>query len=144
MGFHCFNFEILSNQITFQVFNHSKQTRVHKERMNSVGCSLSISSHVSHNAENDGAECECECVSEAGDIGDRALPSTFSFDNNSEENGALVSLSEDHTLQPCPSFSHPNSSLEPLPPQLTSTLASQDAKQVQVSILQHFVNKSYL
>ncbi|KAJ1380274.1 putative fluoride ion transporter CrcB [Sesbania bispinosa] len=95
------------------------------ERMNSVGSSirrrsLSISSHISHNTEND---AELESVSEAGDIGDRALPSKrfsesssfrLSFDNRSE-NGAVVSISEEHRLH------HPNSSVRPLPPELTST-----------------------
>lgn len=59
--------------------------------------SLSISSHMSHHTDNDGGECES--VSEAGDIGDRALPSRrfsesgsfrLSFDNKSENNGAIV------------------------------------------------------
>nr|KYP65558.1 UPF0695 membrane protein C977.11/PB8B6.06c family [Cajanus cajan] len=69
--------------------------------------SMSISSHTSHH---DG---ECERVSEAGDIGDRALPSRrfsesssthFSFDNISEENGAVVSTAQEEIM-------HPNSTL---------------------------------
>ncbi|CAJ1974855.1 unnamed protein product [Sphenostylis stenocarpa] len=92
------------------------------ERMNSGGFSirrrsLSISSHVSHHIDNDG---ECDSVSEAGDIGDRALPSKrfsesnsfrLSFDNRSEND--VVSIPEEHRL-------HPNSSVMPLPPAFTS------------------------
>ncbi|XP_061341979.1 uncharacterized protein LOC133288272 isoform X2 [Gastrolobium bilobum] len=106
------------------------------ERMNSAGScssmrrnSLSISSHQIDN------DAECESVSEAGDIGDRALPSRrfsessslrLSFDNTSE-NEAGVSILEEHRLQPYPSFSHPNSSVRPLP---TDTIvASEDSKQ---------------
>ncbi|KAK7348974.1 hypothetical protein VNO80_23776 [Phaseolus coccineus] len=84
------------------------------ERMSSTGSSIrrrstSISSHTSHHTDNDD---ECERVSEAGDIGDRALPSTrfsqsgsirFSFDNRSEENG-VVAIAEEEIL-------HPNSTL---------------------------------
>ncbi|KAK7311569.1 hypothetical protein RJT34_09803 [Clitoria ternatea] len=76
------------------------------ERLNSGGSSirrrsLSISSHVSHQTDND---AESESVSEAGDIGDRALPSRrfserFSFDNRSE-NGAVVSIPEEYRLHP--------------------------------------------
>ncbi|KAK7353156.1 hypothetical protein VNO80_18596 [Phaseolus coccineus] len=93
------------------------------ERMNSGGSSirrrsLSISSHVSHHTDNDG---ENESVSEAGDIGDRALQSKrfsesnsfrLSFDNRSEKD-TVVSIPEEHRL-------HPNSSVRPLPPAFTS------------------------
>ncbi|XP_020226405.1 uncharacterized protein LOC109808018 isoform X2 [Cajanus cajan] len=110
------------------------------ERINSAGSSirrrsLSISSHISHHTDNDG---ESESVSEAGDIGDRALPSrrfsessnfNLSFDNRSE-NEAVVSIPEDYRL-------HPNSSVMPLPPPLISTsplstdaiVGSEDIKQ---------------
>ncbi|XP_061342394.1 fluoride export protein 1-like isoform X2 [Gastrolobium bilobum] len=91
--------------------------------------SLSISSHQIDN------DAECESVSEAGDIGDRALPSRrfsessslrLSFDNTSE-NGAVVSIPEEHRLQLYPSFSNPNSSVRPLP---TDTIVgSEDSKQ---------------
>ncbi|XP_061354508.1 fluoride export protein 1-like [Gastrolobium bilobum] len=106
------------------------------KRMSSAGScssmrrrSLSISSHQIDN------DAECESVSEAGDIGDRALPSRrfsessslrLSFDNTSE-NGAVVSIPEEHRLQPYPSFSNPNSSVRPLP---TDTIVgSEDSKQ---------------
>ncbi|OIV97926.1 hypothetical protein TanjilG_12683 [Lupinus angustifolius] len=92
--------------------------------------SLSISSHESHhhNIDND-AECE-SVVSEAGDIGDRALRSRrfsesnsihLSFDNRSE-NGVVdvVYNQEEQRLQPHTTFSHPNSSVRPLPQELTS------------------------
>ncbi|KAL9324818.1 hypothetical protein ACSQ67_005463 [Phaseolus vulgaris] len=82
--------------------------------MSSTGSSIrrrstSISCHASHHTDNDD---ECERVSEAGDIGDRALPSTrfsqsgsihFSFDSMSEENG-VVPFAEEKIL-------HPNSTL---------------------------------
>ncbi|WVZ21658.1 hypothetical protein V8G54_008980 [Vigna mungo] len=94
------------------------------ERMNSGGSSirrrsLSISSHVSYHMENDG---ENESVSEAGDIGDRALGSRrfsesnsfrLSFNNRSEKE-AVVSIPDEHK-------SHSNSSVGPLPPVFTST-----------------------
>jgi len=91
--------------------------------------STSISSHTSHHTDNDD---ECEKVSEAGDIGDRALPSTrfsesgsirFSFDNRSEENG-VVATAEEEIL-------HPSSTL--------STAAIVDSEVIKhVSSLQHF------
>ncbi|KAG2399881.1 uncharacterized protein HKW66_Vig0102650 [Vigna angularis] len=80
--------------------------------------SLSISSHVSYHIENDG---ENESVSEAGDIGDRALGSRrfsesnsfrLSFNNRSEKE-AVVSIPDEHR-------SHPNSSVGPLAPVFTS------------------------
>jgi len=104
------------------------------ERMSSTGSSIrrrstSISCHASHHTDNDD---ECERVSEAGDIGDRALPSTrfsqsgsihFSFDNMSEENG-VVPFAEEKIL-------HPNSTL--------STGAIVDSEVIKpVSSLQHF------
>ncbi|BAU01185.1 hypothetical protein VIGAN_11036300 [Vigna angularis var. angularis] len=93
------------------------------ERMNSGGSSirrrsLSISSHVSYHIENDG---ENESVSEAGDIGDRALGSRrfsesnsfrLSFNNRSKKE-VVVSIADEHR-------SHPNSSVGPLPPVFTS------------------------
>lgn len=125
------------------------------ERTSSAGSSIrrrssSISSHGSHGIDNDADQCES--VSEAGDIGDRALPSRrlsesnsirFSFDNRSE-NEAVVTIPGEHRLQPYPSFSLPNSSVRPLPPELTSTsslstdaiVGSEDIKQVRS--LQHF------
>ncbi|KAK7310373.1 hypothetical protein RJT34_07847 [Clitoria ternatea] len=95
------------------------------ERMSSIGSSirrrtLSTSSHVSHQTDN---EAECESVSEAGDIGDRALPSRrfsessnsmhLSFDNMSENGAVAVSISEEHSV-------YPNSFVMPLTPPLTS------------------------
>ncbi|XP_022636384.1 uncharacterized protein LOC106759959 isoform X2 [Vigna radiata var. radiata] len=94
------------------------------ERMNSGSSSirrrsLSISSHVSYHIENDD---ENESVSEAGDIGDRALGSRrfsesnsfrLSFNNRSEKE-AVVSIPDQHK-------SHSNSSVGPLPPVFTST-----------------------
>ncbi|KAK7290727.1 hypothetical protein RIF29_05356 [Crotalaria pallida] len=75
--------------------------------------SLSISSHQNINIDNDNADCES--VSEAGDIGDRALPSKrFSESNNS------ISLSFDENGEEQRWHSHPSSSVRPLPPQLTS------------------------
>ncbi|XP_027914063.1 fluoride export protein 2-like isoform X1 [Vigna unguiculata] len=85
------------------------------ERLSCTGSSIrrrstSISSHISHHTDNDD---ECERVSEAGDIGDRALPSTrhsesgsthFSFDIRPEENEVVVSTEEEEIL-------HPNSTL---------------------------------
>jgi len=99
---------------------------VDMERMNSGGSSirrrsLSISSHVSHHTDNDG---ENESVSEAGDIGDRALQSKrfsesnsfrLSFDNRSEKD-TVVSIPEEHRL-------HPNSSVRPLPPPAFTSLS---------------------
>lgn len=94
-------------------------------------CSLSISSHRGpHQIDND---AESESVSEAGDIGDRALPSrrysgrssfSLSFDHRSEENGAVVSIHDEHNLQPCPSFSHHDVAVRPLPPELASPLST--------------------
>ena len=92
---------------------------------------MSISSHVSHQTDND---AECESVSEAGDIGDRALPSRrlserssfrLSFEDK-PENGAFISVE----LR--------NSSVKPLPPELASVsplstdavLASEEAQEV--------------
>ncbi|CAI8617334.1 unnamed protein product [Vicia faba] len=96
------------------------------ERMNSDDGSsirrrsLSLSSHRSHHTDND---VDCETVSEAGDIGDRALPSRRFSESNSfhSENGTDVIT---------------NSSVRPLPQQLLSTppfstdatVASQDSK----------------
>ncbi|CAI8585995.1 unnamed protein product [Vicia faba] len=96
------------------------------ERMNSDDGSsirrrsLSLSSHRSHHTDND---VDCETVSEAGDIGDRALPSRRFSERNSfhSENGTAVIT---------------NSSVRPLPQQLLSTppfstdatVASQDSK----------------
>ncbi|MED6174289.1 hypothetical protein PIB30_067764 [Stylosanthes scabra] len=101
------------------------------ERLNSAGSSsirrrsLSISSHVSHHTENDDA-ADSESVSEAGDIGDRALPSRrfsannsfrFSFDETKSDinNGAAAPLELDQQLQPPRSSS---TAITPLPPQL--------------------------
>ncbi|KAL2339821.1 hypothetical protein Fmac_007761 [Flemingia macrophylla] len=101
------------------------------ERINSGGSSLrrrslSISSHTSRHTDND---AESESVSEAGDIGDRALPSrrfsessnfNLSFDKRSE-NEAVVSIPEDYGL-------HPNSSVMPLPlPHISTSPLSSDA-----------------
>lgn len=109
------------------------------ERMSSDGGSsikrrsLSMSSHRSHHTDNG---IDCESVSEAGDIGDRALPSRRFSQSNSfhSENGGggggVVSIPQElHTL-------HPNSSVRPLPHQLSSTpplstdarVGSQDSK----------------
>lgn len=108
------------------------------ERMSSDGGSsikrrsLSMSSHRSHHTDND---IDCESVSEAGDIGDRALPSRRFSESNSfrSENGGgggVVSIPHElHRL-------HPNSSVRPLPHQLSSTpplstdarVGSQDSK----------------
>lgn len=109
------------------------------ERMSSDGGSsikrrsLSMSSHRSHHTDNG---IDCESVSEAGDIGDRALPSRRFSESNSfhSENGGggggFVSIPQElHTL-------HPNSSVRPLPHQLSSTpplstdarVGSQDSK----------------
>ncbi|KAL5076606.1 hypothetical protein RYX36_015590 [Vicia faba] len=81
--------------------------------------SLSLSSHRSHHTDND---VDCETVSEAGDIGDRALPSRRFSESNSfhSENGTAIT----------------NSSVRPLPQQLLSTppfstdatVGSQDSK----------------
>ncbi|CAK8566366.1 unnamed protein product [Lathyrus sativus] len=67
--------------------------------------SLSLSSHRSHHTDND---VDCESVSEAGDIGDRALPSRRFSESNSfhSENGSTVIT---------------NSSVRPLPQELSST-----------------------
>ncbi|CAL5202941.1 unnamed protein product [Lathyrus oleraceus] len=81
------------------------------ERMNSDGGSsirrrsLSLSSHRSHHTDND---VDCESASEAGDIGDRALPSRRFSESNSfhSENGSTVIT---------------NSSVRPLPQELSST-----------------------
>ncbi|XP_027914067.1 fluoride export protein 2-like isoform X2 [Vigna unguiculata] len=105
------------------------------ERLSCTGSSIrrrstSISSHISHHTDNDD---ECERVSEAGDIGDRALPSTrhsesgsthFSFDIRPEENEVVVSTEEEEIL-------HPNSTL--------STGAIVDSEAINhVSSIQHF------
>ncbi|KAL1309927.1 hypothetical protein AAHE18_17G213800 [Arachis hypogaea] len=93
--------------------------------------SLSVSSHVSHRTENDD-DAESESVSEAGDIGDRALPSRrfsatnsfrFSFDETkSDENGGTAADVEQ--LQP----PRASSAIRPLPPQLVaSPLSTTDA-----------------
>ncbi|BAT98792.1 hypothetical protein VIGAN_10013800 [Vigna angularis var. angularis] len=85
------------------------------ERLSCTGSSIrrrstSISSHTSHHTDNDD---ESERVSEAGDIGDRALPSTrlsesgsirSSFDIRPEENEVVVSTEDEEIL-------HPNSTL---------------------------------
>ncbi|KAI4307305.1 hypothetical protein L6164_030509 [Bauhinia variegata] len=104
--------------------------------------SLSITSHQSQQLDNDD---DNEIVSEAGDIGDRALPSRrcsdsssfrLSFDNRSE-NGAVVSITGDQKLQPQHAFVHPDSSVKPLPLEITSPLStdaiagSEDTKQFQ-------------
>jgi len=110
------------------------------ERINSDGCSsikrrsLSMSSHRSHHTDND---IDCESVSEAGDIGDRALPSrrfsesnSFRSENGGGGGGGVVSIPHElHRL-------HPNSSVIPLPHELSSTpplstdarVGSQDSK----------------
>lgn len=107
------------------------------ERVNSVGSSirrrsLSISSQISHHTDNDD---ECESVSEAGDIGDRGLPSKrfsesnsfhMSFNSRSENDVVVSNIPEEYRL-------HPNSSIRPLPPALTSTdaiVGSGDTKHV--------------
>ncbi|XP_045803254.1 fluoride export protein 1-like [Trifolium pratense] len=86
------------------------------ERMKSDGGSssirrrsLSMSSHRSHHTDND---IDIESVSEAGDIGDRALPSKRFSESNSfhSENGGVE-------LQRL----HPNSSIIPLPHEVSST-----------------------
>ncbi|XP_027368365.1 fluoride export protein 2-like [Abrus precatorius] len=98
------------------------------DQTNSVGSSLrrrslSMSSHISIQVDND-----AESVSEAGDIGDRALPSRryserssfrLSFDHRSE-NGAAGCIQEEGNLQLYPPFLHHNISVGPLPPELTS------------------------
>jgi hypothetical protein len=99
------------------------------ERMKSDGgsCSirkrsLSMSSHRSHQTDND---VDFETVSEAGDIGDRALPSKRFSESNSfhSENGSVV-VSIQQELQRL----HPNSSIIPLPHEVSSTtLFSTDA-----------------
>ncbi|CAK8561306.1 unnamed protein product [Lathyrus sativus] len=84
---------------------------VNMERMNSDDGSsirrrsLSLSSHISHHTDND---VDCESVSEAGDIGDRALPSRRFSESNSfhSENGSTVIT---------------NSSVRPFPQELSST-----------------------
>ncbi|XP_004500587.1 fluoride export protein 1-like [Cicer arietinum] len=99
--------------------------------------SLSLSSHRSHNTDNDN-DNDCESVSEAGDIGDRALPSRRFSESNSfrSENGSFNhhvgnSISQEHKLL------HPNSSVLPLPQSLSSSslplstdaiVGSQDSK----------------
>lgn len=104
------------------------------ERMNSDGGSsirrrsLSLSSHRSHHTDND---VDCESASEAGDIGDRALPSRRFSESNSfhSENGSTVIT---------------NSSVRPLPQELSSTpplstdatVGSHDSKLVRS--LQHY------
>lgn len=105
------------------------------ERLSCTGSSIrrrstSISSHTSHHTDNDD---ECERVSEAGDIGDRALPSTrlsesgsirSSFDIRPEENEVVVSTEEEEIL-------HPNATL--------STGAVVDSEAINhVSPIQHF------
>lgn len=106
--------------------------------------SLSLSSHRSHNTDNDN-DNDCESVSEAGDIGDRALPSRRFSESNSfrSENGSFNhhvgnSISQEHKLL------HPNSSVLPLPQSLSSSslplstdaiVGSQDSKFVKVSSL---------
>ncbi|KAK7321071.1 hypothetical protein VNO77_31239 [Canavalia gladiata] len=95
---------------------------------------MSMSGHISIEIDNDGGN---ESVSEAGDIGDRALPSrryserssfSLSFDHRIENNGAIQ---EDNFLH------HNISVIRPLPPQLITTplstnaiVASQDTKPV--------------
>ncbi len=106
------------------------------ERMNSYGGSsikrrsLSMSSHRSHHTDND---IDCESVSEAGDIGDRALPSRRFSESNSfrSENGGSGGV-----VVSIPQELHPNSSVIPLPHKLSSTprvstdarVGSQDSK----------------
>ncbi|CAK8575765.1 unnamed protein product [Lathyrus sativus] len=67
--------------------------------------SLILSSHRSHHTDND---VDCESVSEAGDIGDRALPSRWFSESNSfhSENGSTVIT---------------KSSVRPLPQELSFT-----------------------
>ncbi|KAK2442252.1 fluoride export protein [Trifolium repens] len=84
--------------------------------------SLSMSSHRSHQTDYD---VDFETVSEAGDIGDRALPSKRFSESNSfhSENGSVV-VSIPQELQRL----HPNSSIIPLPHEVSSTpLFSTDA-----------------
>jgi hypothetical protein len=97
------------------------------ERMKSDGgCS---SSHRSHQTDND---VDFETVSEAGDIGDRALPSKRFSESNSfhSENGSVV-VSIQQELQRL----HPNSSIIPLPHEVSSTIVgdSEDSKLVRNS-----------
>ena len=103
--------------------------------------SLSISSRRSHQIE-ENDETESESVSEAGDIGDRALPSRrysasnsfrLSFDRH-WENEILEDLK-----------SHSNASVTPLPPGTISPvpttsaiLVSEDSKQVSFLIMMGF------
>ncbi|CAK8572094.1 unnamed protein product [Lathyrus sativus] len=67
--------------------------------------SLILSNHGSHHTDND---VDCESVSEAGDIGDRALPSRRFSESNSfhSENGSTVIT---------------KSSVRPLPQELSFT-----------------------
>ena len=89
------------------------------ERMNSAGSSikrrsLSVSSsHASHTTHNVDDAAECDSVSEAGDIGDRALPSIRLSD--AENESLVLSLSLTH---------------DPLNSSLKQVLGSQDSKQV--------------
>ncbi|KAK4274043.1 hypothetical protein QN277_017335 [Acacia crassicarpa] len=98
--------------------------------------SLSISSRRSYQI-HEGDETESDSVSEAGDIGDRALPSRrysasnsfrLSFDNWSE-NEVAASLTDDlkSQPQPHPPLSHSNSSVTPLPPDTVSPLPATSA-----------------
>ncbi|KAI9097673.1 hypothetical protein K1719_025444 [Acacia pycnantha] len=98
--------------------------------------SLSISSRRSHQI-HEGDETESDSVSEAGDIGDRALPSRrysasnsfrLSFDRQSE-NEVAASLTDDLKSQPQPQapLSHSNSSVTPLPPDTVSPLPATSA-----------------
>ncbi|XP_054788260.1 fluoride export protein 1-like [Prosopis cineraria] len=104
--------------------------------------SLSMSSRRSHQTQEDD-ETGSDSVSEAGDIGDRALPSRrygasnsfrLSFDRRSE-NGISASITDNLKSQPHPAFLHSNAPVTPLPPDTSSPiptaaiLAPEDSKQ---------------
>ncbi|KAI9085221.1 hypothetical protein K1719_032744 [Acacia pycnantha] len=98
--------------------------------------SLSISSRRSHQI-HEGDETGSDSVSEAGDIGDRALPSRRYSASNSfrlsvdrrSENEVAASLSDDLKSQPQPhaALSHSNCSVTPLPPDTVSPLPATSA-----------------
>jgi hypothetical protein len=114
------------------------------ERMKSDGgCSsirkrsLSMSSHRSHQTDND---VDFETVSEAGDIGDRALPSKRFSESNSfhSENGSVV-VSIQQELQRL----HPNSSIIPLPHEVSSTIVGDSEDSKLVRTLQQTINTTF-
>ncbi|KAJ7965605.1 UPF0695 membrane protein C977.11/PB8B6.06c family [Quillaja saponaria] len=94
--------------------------------------SFNLSCHMIHQID-DGAKSDS--ISEAGDIGDRAISRRHSQSSSirlscdhMSENGAVIFIPEDDRLQPNPAACNSISSVTPLPPELISPPSTDGAR----------------